>query len=34
MPSSDWGCKYAEAGLKASFFAANAKFNPTANISK
>ncbi len=30
----DWGCKYAEAGQNAGFFAANPKFRPDANISK
>ncbi len=28
LPASDWGCKYAEAALKAGFIAANAKFRP------
>jgi hypothetical protein len=31
---SDWGCKYAEIGLKNLFFAKNANFNPNNNISK
>jgi len=28
LVASDWGCKYAEAALKAGFIAANAKFRP------
>lgn len=28
LPASDWGCKYAEAALKAGFIAANPKFRP------
>lgn len=28
LPKSDWGCKYAEAALKAGFIAANPKFRP------
>lgn len=28
LKSSDWGCKYAEAALKAGFIAANPKFRP------
>ena len=34
LPSSDWGCKYAEAGLSEGFFAANSNFRADANISK
>lgn len=28
LPATDWGCKYAEAALKAGFIAANPKFRP------
>ncbi|MDD5769333.1 MAG: S-layer homology domain-containing protein [Candidatus Gracilibacteria bacterium] len=28
LPASDWGCKYAEAALKAGFIAANKNFRP------
>jgi hypothetical protein len=28
LPKTDWGCKYAEAALKAGFIAANPKFRP------
>lgn len=30
----DWGCKYAEAGVKYNFFTLNTLFNPQNNISK
>ncbi|MDQ7009857.1 MAG: hypothetical protein Q9M94_06190 [Candidatus Gracilibacteria bacterium] len=30
----DWGCKYAESGLKYNYFAKNLTFNPNNNISK
>jgi len=32
LPKSDWGCKYAEAALKAGFIAANPTFRPTAPV--
>ena len=34
LPKSDWGCKYAEAALKAGFIAANSKFRPADRVSK
>jgi hypothetical protein len=34
LPSSDWGCKYAEAALANGFIAANANFRPDDNVSK
>lgn len=34
LPSSDWGCKYAEAGQNAGFFAANPEFRADASVSK
>jgi hypothetical protein len=34
LPSSDWGCKYAEAALDAGFIAANSTFRPDDNVSK
>ncbi|MCE2507637.1 MAG: S-layer homology domain-containing protein [Nitrosopumilaceae archaeon] len=34
LPSSDWGCKYAEAGLSLGFFASNSEFRPNDDISK
>lgn len=34
LPSSDWGCKYAEAALNAGFIAANTNFRPNDLVSK
>lgn len=34
LPASDWGCKYAEAALKAGFIAPNAKFRPADAVSE
>jgi hypothetical protein len=34
LPSKDWGCKYAEAALKAGFIAANTKFRPNDSITQ
>lgn len=34
LKSSDWGCKYAEAALKAGFIAANTNFRPNDLVSK
>lgn len=34
LSSTDWGCKYAEAALKAGYISANAKYNPDMNVSK
>ena len=34
LPASDWGCKYAEAALKAGFIAANTNFRPNDLVSK
>ena len=34
LPSSDWGCKYAETALKNGFISANATFRPTDNVTQ
>jgi len=34
LPTTDWGCKYAEAALKAGFIAANTNFRPNDLVSK
>lgn len=34
LPSTDWGCKYAEAGLASGYFAANPTFRPADKVSK
>ena len=34
LPASDWGCKYAEAALKAGFIAANPRFRPNDNVTE
>jgi hypothetical protein len=32
LPASDWGCKYAEAALKAGFIADNPTFRPKDSV--
>ena len=34
LPSSDWGCKYAESAYTNGFIAGNAMFNPNRDVSK
>ena len=34
MPSSDWGCKYAEEALSQGFIAANATYRPNDNVTQ